>query len=914
METKKPTYEELEQRLSNLENEYKQYKEIFNQFLKHSPFYVFIKDTEIRSIFLSHNYEKMLSRPLEDILGKTMDELFPSDFAKKMIADDIEILSNNKIIETEEEFNNRFYKTIKFPIHYDGKPQLLAGYTIDITEIKNTQNEIILAKEKAEKSEKKYRLIAENTSDGIIVLSKNNEIEYVSESYIKQLGYTEEEHLSRKMNDIYESLHIDDRDIVFAKIFKAIENKESNLIYSFRVKHKNGHYIWREDNAKFIYDENGNYLKAHVICRDVTERFKYQEELIDAKSKIEEKEKLYRLLAENSSDVIWIMDTNLNFTYLSPSNEKLFGYTSEERKNLPIEKMYSAQMLLKMKTSINEAIERYKKTKDNKPQIVELEGIHKDGHIINFEIAAKFIFDKNDVIIGMQGTSRDISERKKAEQTIRKLEKAIENSKISIVITDIDGKIEYANPYFSENSGYTKDEYLGQNPRILKTDYFDNEYYKTLWTTINLGNNWEGEFCNRKKNGTIYWEKVLISPIFNYKNEIINFVAIKTDITEVKKINEDLLIAIEKAKESDNLKSSFLNNISHEIRTPLNAIVGFSQLLKSPNLSVEKVSVFTNYITSSSDKLIEVINDVIEISQIHSNQTYVKECEFNIVKTIYDISSELKAEMAEKNLELIINLNPQIEIINIYSDNFKIAKILKHLISNAIKFTIKGSITIDFKMFNDKIEFSVTDTGIGISPKMQEEIFKPFRQAEIGNSRSYGGNGLGLAIVKGYTELLNGSISIISEPNVGTTFKIILPIKTNFEIKEDKIEINKHCKKLNTILIVDDEIFNQELIKEYLIDLSCNFLIANNGIEAIDFCRDNEKISLVLMDLKMPIMDGYTATKLIKAFRSDLPIIAQTAFANENQLESFWECGFDDYICKPLKINYLLDKISKFIK
>jgi len=646
-----------------------------------------------------------------------------------------------------------------------------------IAELKKQKEELIVElnffKEKAEKNEQKYQLISENTSDGILVIGADTQVQYVSPAYLKQIGYTEEEELSNNAETLYTIIHPEDRDALYAKIFQAIKDKKNELLYTYRVKHKFGHYIWHEDNAKFNFDSNGNHIDTYVICRNITER-------------------------------------------------------------------------------------------------------------------------------------------KHTEILLKKLQTAIESSKTSIVITDFDGNIEYANPFFTESTGYIKEEYLGKKTIFQESEWNDKTYFQNLWKTIKSGQSWEGEFCGRKKNGELYWENAIISPIRNSNDEITHFVAIKTDITLAKKINEELIAAKEKAEANDKLKTAFLHNISHEFRTPLNAIVGFSTLISNEN-SADKRNKFSEIISASSDKLVEIVTDMIEVSQLHTKQLVIKNFAYDFIQFINEFTKAYNSQIKRKNLVFITKINPCLETFNIIADKNKIHKILKHLVDNAIKFTIKGSIVIDILLTNEEIHFSVADTGIGISQDMQQIIFEPFRQIEVGMSRNYGGNGVGLAIVKGYVQLLNGKITLQSEFNIGTSFHVTIPIQTILHIDKLNKSAEKLTKKVETILIVEDEPSNLEYLLEILDKHCSNILYANNGQQAVDICRKNSKIEMVLMDIKMPIMDGYTATKMIKAFRPALPIIAQTAYAMDSDREKILENDFDDYICKPIQLSELFVTIDKYI-
>jgi len=441
-------------------------------------------------------------------------------------------------------------------------------------------------------------------------------------------------------------------------------------------------------------------------------------------------------------------------------------------------------------------------------------------------------------------------------------------------------------------------------------------------------------YINNNLNQTILPIIFLIVPISlfsifmsirNYRNKITDL-ANQEKITQMnshllyanENLEKEVLVrtseirkALEKSEESDRLKTSFLRNMSHEIRTPLNAIIGFSNLLTSGNLPVEKQNFYASLISSSGQKLIDVINDVVEISQIHANQMKANFSKINLNMFIQEITKDFSEKAKNKNItfQLKIHLGKDFQL---FTDREKLKKIVIHLFVNAFKFTEKGSIIFTCELDCDNVRISISDTGIGISDDMQKVIFEPFRQVELNLNRNFGGNGLGLPIAKAYVELMNGSISLKSEIGVGSMFTILLPVINRNEIVVcPKIENRKIICK--TILIAEDEDANYQYLLAIIDKSKYTILFAENGHIALQMCQENFEIGLVLMDIKMPIMDGFTAAKLIKEFRPNLPVIAQTAFALDTDIDRFKDV-FDDYITKPINKDILNEKLNKFIE
>jgi signal transduction histidine kinase/CheY-like chemotaxis protein len=385
------------------------------------------------------------------------------------------------------------------------------------------------------------------------------------------------------------------------------------------------------------------------------------------------------------------------------------------------------------------------------------------------------------------------------------------------------------------------------------------------------------------------------------------------DITKLRKNQKELIQSKEKAEESDKLKTAFLNNISHEVRTPLNTICGFSEIIANTCQSNDKLKKFSTIISDSSIKLMEIITDVIEISKLQSKQIALNESDFDFIELVNEIEYQFEPIIKLKALGFSIQMKPGLSSFKIYSDRNKIFKIFRHLIDNAIKFTYKGQISINLSFQDDKIDIIISDTGIGITKEMQEIIFESFRQVEIGISRDFGGNGVGLAIVKDFVNMLGGTIKLESEINKGSPFFISIPVQTQIEPSEDNNYDQKTKIYADTILIIDDEQGNFEFLSEVLEGYCKNILHAVNGQQAVELCKVNSQINLILMDIKMPVMDGYTATKLIKVFRPELIIIAQSAYINEDQKTKLFENGFSAYVCKPIQIDTLYTTIDRFV-
>jgi PAS domain S-box-containing protein len=378
----------------------------------------------------------------------------------------------------------------------------------------------------------------------------------------------------------------------------------------------------------------------------------------------------------------------------------------------------------------------------------------------------------------------------------------------------------------------------------------------------------------------------------------------------------DLVAAKDKAEESDRLKSAFLANMSHEIRTPMNGILGFAELLKQPKLSGEEQQMFIDIIEKSSERMLNIINDLINISKIESRQMHVFFSETNINEQLDYLYNFFKLEAKQKKLKLIVNHPlPKIES-EISTDKEKLIAILTNLIRNSLKFTKSGSIEFGYNVNNNNFVFYVRDTGIGVPENKHKTIFERFMQANSGMSSIYEGAGLGLAISKAYVEMLGGEIWVESKPGKGTCFYFTLPMKlksvNKADINQEDEAIVSRKGSAVTILIAEDDETSLFYLKHVLKTCNVKIIVAKTGEEAVEMCRQNQQIELVLMDINMPVIDGYMAAQIIKDFRSELPIIAQTAFALASEKDKYSNT-FDDYITKPIKADELKQKIRKYL-
>ena len=384
------------------------------------------------------------------------------------------------------------------------------------------------------------------------------------------------------------------------------------------------------------------------------------------------------------------------------------------------------------------------------------------------------------------------------------------------------------------------------------------------------------------------------------------------DISDRKKAENELLKAKEKAEESDRLKSAFLSNLSHEVRTPMNGIVGFAELLLDPYLDDESKKEYVETIMDNSNQLLKIISDIIEISKIETEQLSINYKEFGVNEMLQDIEFQYSSLASKAGLGFSLIYNAFQEKLVVISDDQKIRLAVTHLLDNALKFTTSGSITLNVTRRESLLEISVTDTGIGIPADEMQNIFEPFRQVDETLNRRHGGNGLGLTICRAYVELLGGSISVKKNEPEGSVFTLSVPVKIKPEGITRALEIPDYSAY--TFLIAEDDQTNYAYIKRLLMPSGASLLHAESGRQVLEILRNNNNIHLVLMDIKMPDINGLEATKMIKNDNPRIPVIATTAYAMDGDKELCFEAGCDGYVSKPIRSSELIREIRKVIR
>jgi PAS domain S-box-containing protein len=647
-------------------------------------------------------------------------------------------------------------------------------------------------------------------------------------------------------------------------------------------------------------DASGRITWLRGTVQDITERKRSQE--VKA---------LLASIVESSEDAI--IGKALDGTILSWNKgaEILYGYSPGEVIGRPISILTPADRY----DEIPNILERIRR--GEKVSHFETVRLRKDGTTVHVAVTVSPIMNASGEVSGAATIARDITERKRVEERLRKLSRAVEQSPAAVMITDVQGAIEYVNPKFTQITGYTAAEVKGQNSRILKSGMQSPSIYEELWATILSGGEWRGEFANRKKSGEIYWESASIVPIRDSAGAITHFLAVKEDITERKRAEEELRRAKEAAEAANRAKSQFLANMSHEIRTPMNGVIGMAGLLLDTELSLEQRR-YAEIVRSSGEALLAVINDILDFSKIEARRLNLECADFDLRSVLEYAASLVGIKTVEKKLELLFEVVPGTPCL-LRGDAGRLRQVLVNLLGNAVKFTPQGEVAVTVRADSDDeqeatLHFTVRDTGIGFRQEQASVLFEPFVQADGSKTRRYGGTGLGLTISKQLVEMMGGQIGVRSQEGKGATFWFTAAFEKQPAGSAPWTGIQPELRDAR-VLVVDDNATNRHLVGALLRSWGCRPEESADAGSALSVlhqtARTSEPFQIAVLDMDLPDLDGVDLGRRIATDPELEPtaLYLMTGFGRFVEGARLQAMGFSGQIAKPIWERKLLETL-----
>ncbi|MEE9913738.1 MAG: PAS domain S-box protein [Deltaproteobacteria bacterium] len=800
----------------------------------------------------------------------------------------------------------------------EGSPMGFRGISHDITDRKKMEDAL-------RENEKRYRMIVENMHDSITTLDMNFKATYQSPSEVRLTGFAPEEAMQLTPDQVMtpESRAIV-RKVIEEAFIKEFSGEPVDLHYSvnmdLEVYHKQGHTVWQEVTASFIRDENGKPEGIMLVSRDITERKKVE-------GVLRESEKRYRMIVENMHDSIWTMDMDLNYTYQSPSEIRLSGFTPEEVRQIPIDKLMTPESYARTLAILTEELEREfsgEPVDVDRKRDMEMELYHKNGGTVWQETTASFTRDENGKPTGIMFVGRNITERKKVERALleseAKYRSIFDNAAEGIFQSTTEGQFMTVNSAMADILGYASPEDLMNSSSLIEQSCVTPSVLGDFLILIqNQGYVKDFEIQAYRKNKDIINVSVNAHAVCSDHGDILYFEGIMIDITERKRI-EEFKMAKELAERATITKSEFLANMSHEIRTPMNAIIGFTGLALKKETSTS-VRDYLKKIDHSAESLLGLINDILDFSKVEAGQLQFESINFNLSHIFNKLGDMFSVKTARKGVELIISVADDVPF-ELVGDPLRLEQVLINLTSNAVKFTESGHIVLKADLVKKdeklcRIKFTCRDTGIGISQQHLSQLFTAFSQADTSVTRKYGGTGLGLAISKRLVEMMRGEISVHSEVNQGSTFSFIVEFARQPEEREIHLATPPDLHHLK-VLVADDNKIVRKIFVGQLESFKFQAKAVESGeaaIRELERAQDAKEkpYDLVLMDWMMQGMDGVETSKKIRdhvALLKKPAIIMITAFGREEIMKKAeTDKIINAYVMKPTNQSILFNTI-----
>jgi PAS domain S-box-containing protein len=861
-----------------------------------SPDYYFITDLNCNIRFFN--------RPLpfytiKDLLGKNMLEFFSHDFQDIAGKSFEQVRKTGRTagfeITLSKDAEIRWYNCRIAALIYENK---LEGFIIVLTDI-SQQKESEL---KLVESEQRYISLFDNINSGVIILQPDEQnkqfvVRDINKAALKIFRVSKNMMKGKSISDFFKG-HGETG--ITRRIGAVCQNKEPLFIPAqyYRDKRFEGwieHYIYQIPGGEII-----------VVIEDVTEKYLATSELKKARQEWQE-------IFEAIGQPTFILDTKHN---ILAANKAVIELTGKKQDELKKHKCYDIFHDRKEQAAENCPMQELLSSKRSQTREMEVETL--SG---TFMVSCTPVLDSSGEISKIIHIATDITEIKKAKEelssSLKRYQKLLDTIPYGVDEINTKGTILLTNLAHVKMLGCKSEDLIGKSIFDLQTTDKDKKILSGYFKQIIAERPEPIPFVG--KNVTCDGRIIDVQVDWDYlegsDGELVGFITVISNITERVKYEKALNDARLKAEESDRLKSAFLTNMSHEIRTPLNVIIGFSAMLNEKKLTPEKIDSYHNYIHEGANQLLGIINNIIDISRLESNQLPIQMKKTDVNNLMIEMKDYFEDEIRKSNrsqLRFFVRIPDQQEKFYIITDEIKLRQVLMNLLSNAVKFTEKGIIEFGYeKTGKTTLQFYVKDTGIGITKEKQALIFDRFRQEDDSVTREYAGAGLGLAISKGILEKMGGTIRVESEKNKGSVFYFTIP----YQLPETRIKKGTYKRGIlslddKKILVVEDDSVSAALIKATLKPTGAALIFAKDGEEAIDYFRKNTDIDLVLLDIRLPYLDGYSVAKHIKKLRPEVSILAYSAYAMDKEKSKAREAGVDFYLTKPSSSGEILKSIG----
>lgn len=935
------------QEQKSMEESLQKSREHFRNLADNSPDVIMRFDRHHRHLYVNKTVETLIGIPIDQFINKSHDEMgtFPQDmvaFWEKTIDRVFSTGEKNTVeFDIDGEDGKISFEWRLFPeLDDQGEIQTVLAIARDITDSRRAYEAVNI-------SEERLKLAVEATSLGYWDWKVESDIVFYSPIYMQMLGYKQDE-LPQELDTWKNLMHVEDRDKTLAFVTDFIrDDKQNDFEIEFRMQCKDGTFKWVCGRGRAVErSENGEVTRLIGSHEDISDRkrnMEIQETLFNISNAVNTTVNLDELYEKIREYLGRIIDTTNCFLALYNEDSKMLTLPFHRDEvdsftEFPPGKTLTGYVLRTGKAQLVDATIEEELTKQG---FIEPVGspcvswlgvpLKNDNKIIGVFVVQSYhddiVYTQEDVSI-LEFVSDQIAlaiERKRDQDNVResqeKQRRIFESSPDPIIVVDNNGRVIDYNTSLLAALHITNEPVIGQNVFhfIGKKHWrYALRNFKKTWEMGYLKNM---EFEVFRADGTHFESEVSTGAIYNNAGEPESMVLIMKDISARKESERTLREAKEKAEESDRLKTAFLSNMSHEIRTPMNAIVGFSDLLNDTEIGAVERSEFIAQINMGADNLMHLIDDIIDIAKIEAGQIKVnkKTCALHELAREQIVMFRQNMERMEKaHIELRLDWRLSTSEVALRTDPFRVKQIITNLLNNAIKFTEEGHVELVIDKKDDFLVCRVRDTGIGIEEDKRKIIFERFMQGHQSKKKLYGGTGLGLAISKNLTELLGGEIGVESEYGKGSEFWFTLPYETdpvNIQPGDDGNAVTGTNWKGKKILVAEDDSSNFNLISEVLKHTNAEILWAKDGRETIEmFNKHWKKLNLVLMDIRMPEMDGYECTRIIKKKNPEIPVIAQTAYAMSGEMEQSREAGCDDYVSKPLHVNKLIETLGFYMK